>query len=165
MIRLDDIDYAACLWFLEGPFGNVLAIVYRDREGKWVGVYRFRHFGPLHGKGPFDPFEDDDRKSFYTIVSNRPPAEQESHLVESMDDALGKLALIGYGRTLQKLPVNGDGKATLAVLTKQSWCHMKWGDKDEKTHPVAGSSDGAARDPDDARRARNRRKAERAGRR
>ena len=94
------------LWFLSLSDKSdwLCHLGYEEREGKRVLImkYRFRHY---EGKQVGNPFEDEDRKSWYQAVIKEEVSEEK--MIATIR-GLGKLMAKSCGNELYEIMVDGD---------------------------------------------------------
>jgi hypothetical protein len=109
------------LWFVDWDAGNWLAALLRQEGEDWQIIYRFRYNGP--NPGGKDPFEADDRKSWYALSGD--DKERGEIAVDAVAEAVRKK----YGaEKVQKTVVNGDGIEAYQALAKMPWAHLQFSD-------------------------------------
>jgi hypothetical protein len=130
-------DHVLAVWFSEFDGGDVFLIAYRPTGSPWKVVGRFRYHGTKNqaGSPSFDPFNDDDSRSFWTTTAAVEATEVDvEKMVEQVIAGLGRFGM----RPAQRTPVGGGLSKLFDVLIRQPWAHMQFGRADPTVPPAKG---------------------------
>jgi hypothetical protein len=118
MMKFDDMAHVSGFWFVYGDQKDFLACVFQGHDGHWRALFRFRYYGA----GRSDPFDGDDRKSWFELDprdGDRPKLEGAMHLVAA------EIVKKGFGGPICHVPIDGDAKKAAELLMVQPWAHVK----------------------------------------
>ena len=116
MIELRATTRVATIWFMDRHDQNWMAIVLKQEDGPWEGIYRFRYFADTK------VFDSDDTRSWYRIAHE---TLTEEKLVEGFDEMATMLSTVGYSDEIRRIQVDGDGAAAQEALAGASWANLR----------------------------------------
>jgi hypothetical protein len=114
--------YWAAIGFLSAHDRDWLCGVYRDGDGAWTVVYRFRYYRD-------DKAHDssDERSAYQATV---PASMTENETVGRMRAVADVLKLRGYGGEDWIFPKSADPGVVVEMLTGRPWAHLR---RDERS--------------------------------
>lgn len=118
----DEKDYVLGLWYVATAEQDWMAGVTRKPGATdWTITYRFRYYAT----GPGDPFDERDRKSWYSGTATGP----EAVVVAGMDQVAGELAnMLGAAVEVREyLEVRGTARKLIEILSTRPWAHVVQG--------------------------------------
>lgn len=130
-VDVTDANQYLGIWFLAGSGQDWLCIVHRPKgELVWTFDYRFRYYadpGELNG---FDPFDGQDRKSWW---KGQGRGKTDAEIIEICDSTMARLVAKGYTRGTDAKPwrrvvKDRSFEAFLAILKAAPFMHL--GSKD-----------------------------------
>jgi len=129
-IELISGRYFSQMWFLEGGDKDWLAALYRDSDGAFVLVYRFRYYNSP------DPFDTTDTKNWYKAKFQLDRAE--SACIDLGDQLASGMMAMGFGPRVHKLLLRTDDPEKIGkMMETQNWAHMQRMDKEPEKKEVA----------------------------
>jgi len=122
-LEIKEDGYYVGIWFLgNGETVDWMAVVEREASGDHVIHSRFRFYDNT-APDASDPFNGRDEKCM--LVARFPSGVSEDHVIRTVDALVEQLIATGitpYSK--HKLPVGGNGRAFIEVLSKAPFAHM-----------------------------------------
>lgn len=115
----EDVEHMGTLWFVDEPDGdrNWTAYTYKAKgDPMWRFRYRF-----WYDAGTRDPFDGQDRKSFWSGTENGRGIER---LTAAMDSLAWKVA-VELGSGVERLEINGPVSKLATMPNRPKWLHVK----------------------------------------
>jgi hypothetical protein len=119
-IEFKEGRYFAAMWFVSGEDRDLHGALYKDDDGSWLFRYRFRYYD----KKSKDPFDGEDRKSWYD--ARFPADKEESETMSAIAMMMDMTAKEFGGVDVHKLILRTDSPyKIMEAMSREEWCHVK----------------------------------------
>ena len=116
-------DYIEGLWFVGNGHRDLLAVLWKTKDGMWRARQRWRHYDPttMHK----DPFNDNDSKSIDDLEFLGMEKKEILNKLHVVYMSLDRAMRIEGDTLYSYLPVQGDAQRLGTILREAPFAHVR----------------------------------------